>query len=130
VIHVREADEACARVLREEGAPAAGGVIHCFTGDAAAARTYLDLGLHVSFAGVVTFRSADAVRDAARIVPRDRLLVETDCPYLAPVPHRGRRNEPAWVAETARRVAEIRGEPVEEIARATTENARRLFRLP
>ena len=130
VIHVREADEACARVLREEGVPAAGGVIHCFTGNAAAARTYLDLGLHVSIAGVVTFRSADAIRDAVRIVPRDRLLVETDCPYLAPVPHRGKRNEPAWVAETARRVAEIRGEPVEEIARVTGENARRLFRLP
>jgi TatD DNase family protein len=129
VVHVREADEACARVLREEGVPAAGGVVHCFTGDAVAARAYLDLGLHVSVAGVVTFRNAEPIREAVRIVPRDRLLVETDCPYLAPVPHRGRRNEPAFVVETARRVAEIWGVPVEEVARVTSENARRLFRV-
>lgn len=127
VIHVREADDACLRVLREEGVPTAGGVVHCFTGDAAAARAYLDLGLHVSFAGVVTFKSADAVREAARIVPADRLLVETDCPYLAPVPHRGKRNEPAFVADTARKVAEVRGEDPEALAQATSENARRLF---
>ena len=129
VIHVREADDACLRVLREEGVPPAGGVVHCFTGDAAAARAYLDLGLFVSFAGVVTFRSADAVREAARIVPADRLLVETDCPFLAPVPHRGKRNEPAFVADTARKVAEVRGEDPEALARLTSENARRLFRL-
>lgn len=129
VVHVREADAACARVLREEGIPAAGGVIHCFTGDAAAARAYLDLGLHLSVAGVVTFRTAEAIRAAVRIVPRDRLLVETDCPFLAPVPHRGRRNEPAWVVETARKVAEVWGTSLEEVARATTENARRLLRL-
>jgi TatD DNase family protein len=129
VVHVREADEACARILREEGVPGAGGVIHCFTGDAAAARAYLDLGLYVSVAGVVTFRSAEAIRDAVRIVPRDRLLVETDCPYLAPAPHRGKRNEPAFVAETARKVAELWGAPLEEVARTTSENARRLFRL-
>jgi TatD DNase family protein len=129
VIHVREADEACLRVLREEGVPAAGGVIHCFTGDAGAARAYLDLGLFISVAGVVTFKAADAVREAVKLVPVDRLLVETDCPFLAPVPHRGRRNEPAYVVETARRVAEIRGTSLEELARATTANARRLFRL-
>jgi len=129
VVHVREADEVCARVLREEGVPEAGGVIHCFTGDAAAARAYIDLGLFVSVAGVVTFRNAEAIREAVRIVPRDRLLVETDCPYLAPVPHRGKRNEPAWVVETARKVAEIWGVPAEEVARVTSENARRLFRL-
>jgi TatD DNase family protein len=129
VVHVREADEVCARVLREEGVPAAGGVIHCFTGDAAAARAYLDLGLHVSAAGVVTFKTADAIREAIRIVPRDRLLVETDCPFLAPVPYRGKRNEPAYVAKTAEKVAEVWGVPVEEVARATTENVRRLFRL-
>jgi TatD DNase family protein len=129
VVHVREADEVCARVLREEGVPEAGGVIHCFTGDATAARAYLGLGLFVSVAGVVTFRNAEAIREAVRIVPRDRLLVETDCPYLAPVPHRGKRNEPAWVVETARKVAEIWGAPVEEVARVTSENARRLFRI-
>jgi TatD DNase family protein len=129
VVHVREADEVCARVLREEGVPPAGGVIHCFTGDAAAARGYLDLGLFISVAGVVTFRTAEAIREAVRVVPRDRLLVETDSPYLAPIPHRGRRNEPAHVLETARKVAEIWGVPLEEVARATTENARRLFRI-
>lgn len=130
VIHVREADEACARILREEGVPAAGGVIHCFTGDARAARAYLDLGLHISVAGVVTFRTAEAIREAVRIVPHDRLLVETDCPFLAPVPHRGRRNEPAFVVETARKVAELWDTTEEEVGRATTENVRRLFRLP
>jgi TatD DNase family protein len=127
VVHVREADAACARVLREEGVPPAGGVIHCFTGDAAAARAYLDLGLLVSVAGVVTFRTAGPIREAVRIVPRDRLLVETDCPFLAPIPHRGRRNEPAWVVETARKVAEVWGTTLDEVARVTTENARRIF---
>jgi TatD DNase family protein len=130
VVHVREADETCAKVLREEGIPAAGGVIHCFTGDAAAARAYLDLGLYVSVAGVVTFKTAEAIREAVRLVPRDRLLVETACPCLAPIPHRGKRNEPAWVVETARKVAELWGVSEEEVGRATTENARRLFRLP
>jgi TatD DNase family protein len=129
VVHVREADEVCARVLREEGVPEGGGVIHCFTGDAAAARVYLELGLYISAAGVVTFKSADAIREAIRIVPRDRLLVETDCPFLAPVPHRGKRNEPAYVVKTAEKVAELWGVQVEEVARATTENVRRLFRL-
>ncbi len=129
VVHVREADDVCARVLREEGLPDAGGVIHCFTGDAAAARAYLDLGLHVSVAGVVTFRTAEAIRDAVRIVPRDRLLVETDCPFLAPVPYRGKRNEPAYVVETARKVADVWGATLDEVAAITTENARRLFRV-
>jgi len=129
VVHVREADEACARVLREEGLPPAGGVIHCFTGDAAAARAYLDLGLFISVAGVLTFKTAGAIREAVRIVPRDRLLVETDCPFLAPVPYRGKRNEPAYVVETARKVAEVWGATLDEVAAATTANVRRLFRL-
>jgi TatD DNase family protein len=129
IVHVREADDVCARVLREEGVPAAGGVIHCFTGDAKAARVYLDLGLFISVAGVVTFKTADAIREAVRIVPRDRLLVETDCPFLAPIPHRGKRNEPAYVVETARKVAEVWGTSLEEVAVVTTANARRLFRL-
>jgi TatD DNase family protein len=129
VIHVREADETCARVLREEGVPPAGGVIHCFTGDAPAARAYLELGLFISVAGVVTFRNAEAIREAVRIVPRDRLLVETDSPFLAPIPHRGKRNEPAYVVETARKVAELWGASLDEVSRATTENVKRLFRL-
>lgn len=129
VVHVREADEACLRVLREEGVPARGGVIHCFTGDARAARAYLDLGLFVSVAGIVTFKTAEAIREAVRITPRDRLLVETDAPYLAPVPHRGKRNEPAFVVETARKVAELWGTSDAEVARITAGNAKRLFRL-
>ncbi len=129
VVHVREADEACLRVLREEGVPPAGGVVHCFTGDAAAARAYLDLGLFVSTAGVVTFKTAEAVREAVKMVPRDRLLVETDCPFLAPVPHRGRRNEPAYVVETARKVAELWGTTLDEVAAVTAGNAKRLFGL-
>jgi TatD DNase family protein len=129
VVHVREADDVCVRVLREEGLPGAGGVIHCFTGDDAAARAYLDLGLFISVAGVVTFKTAEAIREAVRIVPRDRLLVETDCPFLAPIPHRGKRNEPAYVVETARKVAELWGAPLDDVARATTENVRRLFHL-
>jgi len=127
VVHVREADFACAQVLREEGVPARGGVIHCFTGDPAAARAYLDLGLHVSVAGVVTFRTAEPIRAAVRIVPRDRLLVETDSPYLAPIPFRGKRNEPIRVVETARKVAGLWGCSLEEVAAATSANARRLF---
>ncbi len=129
VVHVREADEACVRVLAEEGVPPAGGVIHCFTGDAARARAYLDLGLHLSVAGVVTFRTAGDLREAVRLAPRDRLLVETDCPFLAPVPHRGKRNEPAHVARVAEQVAALWNVSVEEVADVTTENARRLFRL-
>jgi len=129
VIHVREADDACVEVLRSEGLPEAGGVIHCFTGDWARARAYLDLGLHLSVAGVVTFKAADDLREAVRRTPRDRLLVETDCPFLAPVPHRGQRNEPAWVARVAEKVAELWGVAPEKAARITGENARRFFRM-
>ncbi len=130
VIHVREAEEACLRVLREEGIPEAGGVIHCFTGDAASARAWLDLGLHISVAGIVTFKTAGPIREALRLVPDDRLLVETDSPFLAPVPFRGKRNEPAQVRLVAGKVAEVRGQSLEAVAELTTENARRLFRLP
>lgn len=130
VVHVREAEEACLRVLREEGIPAAGGVIHCFTGDSKAARAWLDLGLYVSVAGIVTFKTADPIRQALRLVPDDRLLVETDSPFLAPIPFRGKRNEPAHVRLVAEKVAEVRGQSLEAVAELTTENARRLFRLP
>jgi TatD DNase family protein len=129
VVHVREADADCAAILREEGVPPAGGVVHCFTGDWEAARAYLELGLFISVAGVVTFKGAEAIREAVRRIPRDRLLVETDSPFLAPVPHRGRRNEPAWVARVAERVAEIWGASPEEVAEVTSRNAQRLFRL-
>lgn len=129
VVHVREADAEAAQLLREERAGEIGGQIHCFSGDRAAARAYLELGFHISFSGILTFKSADEQREAARLTPADRLLVETDSPYLAPLPHRGKRNEPAFVVETARKLALVRGTDLAEVARQTTENARRLFSL-
>jgi TatD DNase family protein len=129
VVHTREADIETAQLLRAELGPD-GGVIHCFTSDWAAAQGYLALGMHLSFSGVLTFRNAGAVRDAAGRAPLDRILVETDCPFLAPVPHRGKRNEPAYVALTAAELARLRGLPADELAKATTENARRALRLP
>jgi TatD DNase family protein len=129
VVHTREADEETAEILRQELGPA-GGVIHCFTSDWTAAQRYLALGMYLSFSGVLTFKNAEAVRDAAVRAPLDRVMVETDCPFLAPVPHRGKRNEPAYVALTAAALASLRGVPPGELARATTENARRALRLP
>jgi TatD DNase family protein len=120
VIHTREAWNDTLDTLR--GRWNGGGIMHCFTGDAAQARQALDLGFHLGFGGVVTFPKAEAVREAARMTPDDRLLVETDCPYLAPVPHRGKRNEPAFVVETVRRLAEVRNRTPEEIAELTTRN--------
>jgi TatD DNase family protein len=102
------------------------GIIHCFTGDAQQAREALALGFHLAFGGVLTFPNAEAVREAARITPDDRLLLETDCPYLAPVPHRGKRNEPSFVVEVARRLAEVRGSTLDEIAALTTRNFEQL----
>jgi TatD DNase family protein len=119
VIHTREATDDTFEILDRAGGGEVRGVFHCFTGDAAMARRALDSGFHVSFAGIVSFPRASALREAARVVPRERLLVETDAPYLAPVPHRGRRNEPAWVAHTIAALAEARGETVAEVAAAT-----------
>ena len=128
IIHSREADEDTVEILAEEWAGAGrGGVMHCFGGGRRMAERALELGFYVSFAGNVTFKKAEPLREVARIVPLDRLLVETDCPYLAPVPHRGRRNEPAYVADTARFLAELRGTAPEELGRATSENFARLF---
>jgi TatD DNase family protein len=129
VIHTREADLDTAEILRAELGPD-GGVVHCFTSDWTAAQRYLALGLHLSFSGVLTFKTADAVRDAAARAPLDRLLVETDCPFLTPIPHRGKRNEPAYVALTAARLADVRGIPIADVEQATTANARRVLRLP
>ena len=109
VIHTRDADEDMLAILTESGRPAVCGVLHCFTGDAVMAERVVELGLHVSFSGIVTFRAADSVREAAAVVPDGRLLVETDAPYLAPVPHRGKRNEPSWVGHVADVLAEVRG---------------------
>jgi TatD DNase family protein len=128
VVHTREADADTARILeREMGSD--GGVIHCFTGDWTAAQRYLALGLHISLSGVLTFKSADPLRDAAARIPLDRLLVETDSPFLAPVPYRGRRNEPAYAVRTAAALAAVRRVSLADVERATTENARRVLRL-
>jgi TatD DNase family protein len=130
IIHTREADEDTASILRREWADAeTGGVMHCFGGGPALAETALELGFMISFAGNVTFKKAENLREVARTVPPERLLVETDCPYLAPVPLRGRRNEPAFVVETARFLADLRGVEPEELGRVTSENFARLFRL-
>ena len=127
VVHVRDAYDDCGRILREEGLGEAGGVIHCFSGDRAAARMFLDLGMHLSFSGIVTFKNADELRAAAAMTPADRLLIETDAPFLAPIPLRGKRNEPAYVLHTAARLAEVRGETLDDLVNMTAANARRVF---
>lgn len=124
VIHTREAWADTLDVIRSQWQGE--GIMHCFTGDEVQAREALDLGFYLGFGGVLTFPKAESTRQAARIAPADRLLIETDCPYLAPVPHRGKRNEPAFIAETARRLAEVRGVEAEEIAALTTANFTRL----
>lgn len=127
VIHTREAWDDTIRILAERWAPSGiGCIMHCFTGGPEQARQALDLGFHLSFAGVLTFPRAAEIREAAAITPLDRLLIETDAPYLAPVPHRGKRNEPAYLAETARRLAELRGIDFEALARTTADNWHRL----
>jgi TatD DNase family protein len=124
VIHTREAWADTMDILRRQWRGT--GIMHCFTGDEGQAREALDLGFHLSFGGVLTFPKAENVRQAARITPDDRLLVETDCPYLAPVPHRGKRNEPSFVVDTVRRLAEVRASTPEQIAHLTTGNFERL----
>lgn len=122
MVHTREAPEATLALLREEGGGAVRGVIHCFTEDRAFAEAALDLGFYLSFSGIVTFRNAEAIRAVAAWAPEDRILVETDAPYLAPVPHRGRRNEPAYVVHVAEAVARLRGTAPEALAERTTRN--------
>ena len=127
VIHTRSASDDTLRVLEEEGGGAAGGVFHCFTETAAVARAALDLGFHISFSGILTFKSAADLRDVARLVPLDRCLIETDSPYLAPVPHRGKTNSPARVAIVGQQLAQIKGLDVADVAAATSANFARLF---
>lgn len=127
IIHTRSAAEDTLRIMREEDAGAVGGVMHCFTESWEVASACLDLGFHISFSGIVTFRNAADLREVARRVPVDRLLVETDAPYLAPMPYRGKTNQPAFVRHVAEGVAQARGVSLEEIADATTRNFVRLF---
>jgi TatD DNase family protein len=127
VVHCRDAHDETLAILGEERAWEAGGVMHCFSGDVAIARRCLDLGLHISLAGPVTYKNARALPEVARFVPEARLVVETDCPYLPPTPHRGKRNEPAYVALTAQHVAGLRGADPEALSDALTANAAKLF---
>ena len=129
VVHCRDAHAETLAVLAGEKAGETGGVMHCFSGDVEIARRCLDLGLLISLAGPVTYKNARALPAVARFVPEDCLVVETDCPYLPPTPHRGKRNEPAYVALTAATIAELRGMDPERLGEATTGNAARLFRL-
>lgn len=128
VVHTRAASSDTIRILREEGAEAVGGVMHCFTEDWDTAAAAMDLGFCISFSGIVTFKNAEALREVAAKVPDERLLIETDAPYLAPVPHRGKTNEPAFVRHVGERLAEIRGSSAEHIGAVTTENFMRVFR--
>ena len=129
VIHTRAAADDTLAIMREEGAARAGGVMHCFTETWDVAAAALDLGFHISISGIVTFKNAAIVKGVARRVPLDRLLIETDSPYLAPVPHRGKRNEPSFVPHVAAEIARLREVPVEDIAAATTSNFFRLFSI-
>ena len=130
VLHCRDAHAETLAILAEERVGEVGGVMHCFSGDVPIARRCLDLGLYLSLAGPVTYKNARALPEVARFAPADRVVIETDCPFLPPHPYRGQRNEPAYVALTAARVAEIRGEPVDALAETTARNAARLFRRP
>ncbi|MBK0348627.1 TatD family hydrolase [Aerococcaceae bacterium zg-ZJ1578] len=127
-IHNREATEDTYRILKDEGIPAAGGIMHSFGGNEEEAKKFLDLGMHISFSGVLTFKKSEEVRKAALIVPENRLLIETDAPYLAPVPYRGKRNEPGYVYYVAETLAQVRGWDMEKVAQITTQNAFDLFK--
>jgi TatD DNase family protein len=132
VIHTRSASADTVAILKEEGedgsAGSAGGVFHCFTETAEVARTALDLGFFISFSGILTFKSAEELREVAHFVPLDRMLIETDSPYLAPVPHRGKTNSPALVPYVARQIAELKQCPLEQVAEVTSRNFNTLFR--
>lgn len=129
IIHTRAAAEDTLRIMHEEGAEEVGGVMHCFTETWETAQAALKLGFHISFSGIVTFKNATALKEVAQRVPLDRLLVETDSPYLAPVPFRGKVNRPAWVKYVAEELARLRAVTVDEIAAATSDNFFRLFRI-
>jgi TatD DNase family protein len=127
IIHTRAAKQDTLRIMREEGADSVGGVMHCFTEDWDMARQALDLGFHISFSGIITFNSAADLREVAKKVPQERLLIETDSPYLAPIPHRGKSNIPAYVGYVANKIAELRGLTREQLEALTTDNFNRLF---
>lgn len=130
IVHTRDAREDTLAILREEQVERCGGVLHCFTEDQPTAAKLLDMGFYISFSGIVTFRNAEQLREAARYVPLDRMLVETDSPYLAPVPYRGKENQPAYTRDVADYLAVLKGVDVETLAAATTQNFSTLFHIP
>jgi len=130
VIHCRDAERRLVEIVRETGIGPRGGVIHCFTGDVNAAREFLELGFCISFSGIITFKNAGQIREAAAIVPGDRVMVETDAPYLAPEPYRGKRNEPAYVNRTLEMLANLRQVAATVLGASVIANAARVFRLP
>jgi len=127
IVHTRSAPEDTLRILREEKAAEVGGVMHCFTENLEVAKAAIDLGFLISLSGIVTFKNAVQVHEVAREIPLEHLMVETDSPYLAPVPHRGKVNEPAWVVHVAERIAELKGLPIADVAKATTANFERFI---
>lgn len=129
IIHMREAEQDTVRIMREEGANEAGGVMHCFTGSWETAQAAMDLGFYISFSGIVTFKNAQALKEVAKRVPLERMLIETDSPYLAPVPHRGKTNEPGLVKYVAEEIARLRGTTLEQVASETRRNFFELFKL-
>ena len=129
IIHTRSAQQDTLELLQSEGASEVGGILHCFTETWDMAKQAIEMGFYISFSGIVTFKNAVELREVAKLVPDDRFLIETDAPYLAPVPHRGKENQPAYVVEVAKHLASIRGQSVEEIAKLSTDNFNRLFKL-
>jgi TatD DNase family protein len=127
IVHTREAAQDTLRLMDEEGAAEAGGVMHCFTESLEVARAAIEMNFYISFSGIVTFKNATSLKDVARHIPLDRILIETDSPYLAPVPYRGKLNQPAYVKHVAEEIAALRGISLEKVGRATTDNFRRLF---
>ena len=129
IIHTRSASEDTIRILKEEGADRVGGVMHCFTESKEVAKAAMDLGFYISFSGIVTFKNALEIKETCQFVPLERLLIETDSPYLAPVPHRGKTNQPAWVIHVAEYVAQLKGVSVEQIGQITSYNFHQLFKI-
>ncbi len=130
IIHTRSASEDTIKIMKEEGASKVAGVMHCFTESWKVAQAAMDLGFYISFSGIVTFKSAKDLQATCQQVPLERMLIETDSPYLAPIPNRGKTNEPAWVAHVGQFIADLKGVPVETVAKHTTENFKTLFRAP
>lgn len=129
IIHTRDAREDTLQIMKEEGADNIGGILHCFTESLEMAQAAMAMGFYISFSGIVTFKNAKELREVAKLIPDDRILIETDSPYLAPVPHRGKQNQPAYVVEVANHLASIRGQSVEHIAKISSDNFNRLFKL-